>query len=102
MLLDARSRVTLITAPASDGAAVERSLPGPVGALVSLLPLGGDVEGVTTVGLRYPLRDEALTVGPARGLSNVRAGPDARVTVRRGRLLVVETAPSPGGLSSPP
>ena len=28
--------------------------------------------GITTEGLRYPLRDEPLVVGPARGLSNVR------------------------------
>ena len=69
-------------------------------AIVSLLPLGGDVSGITTVGLRYPLRDEPLLTGPARGLSNVRVEPDAAVTVRRGRLLVVETAPVTGGLSS--
>ena len=32
---------------------------GPVGATVSLLPFGGDVEGVTTRALRYPLRGRA-------------------------------------------
>ena len=48
------------------------ALPGAIGAIVSLLPFGGDVAGVTTRGLRYPLRDEALVPGPARGLSNVR------------------------------
>ena len=52
------------------------------------------------MGLRYPLRDEPLVTGPARGLSNVRVAPDAAVTVRRGRLLVVESAPATGGLSS--
>ena len=67
---------------------------------MSLLPLGGDVAGITTVGLRYPLRDEPLVTGPARGLSNVRVAPDAAVTVRRGRLLIVESAPATGGLSS--
>jgi thiamine pyrophosphokinase len=58
---------------------------------VSLLPYGHGVEGVTTEGLAYPLRDEPLPAGPARGLSNVRARDDAAVTVRRGLLLVVET-----------
>ncbi len=91
--LDAGSRVTLIAAPAPSGAAVDRPLPGPIGATLSLLPFGGDVEGITTRGLRYPLLDEPLTVGPARGLSNVRVAPDAGVIVRRGRLLVVEVAP---------
>jgi thiamine pyrophosphokinase len=93
--LDAGARVTLITAPGPDGAFVHRSLAGPVGATLSLLPFGGDVTGITTRGLRYPLRDEALTVGPARGLSNVREAPDAGVTVGGGRLLVVEVAPGP-------
>jgi thiamine pyrophosphokinase len=100
VLLDARSRVTLVSAPGPDGAPVCRLLPGPPGAVVSLLPLGGDVTGITTVGLRYPLRDEPLVTGPARGLSNVRVAADASVTVRRGRLLIVESAPATGGLSS--
>lgn len=46
--------------------------------------------GVTTTGLRYPLRDEALLAGPARGLSNVRDDPLAEIRLRHGRLLVVE------------
>lgn len=99
-LLDGGSRATLVTAPASDGSPVHRALPGPVGATVSLLPLGGDVTGITTTGLRYPLRDEPLRTGPARGLSNVRLAPDASVDVRNGRLLVVETAVTAGGLDS--
>lgn len=100
ILLDARSRSVLVSAPGPDDTPVRRFLPGPPGAVVSLLPLGGDVSGITTVGLRYPLRDEPLVTGPARGLSNVRVVPDAAVTVRRGRLLVVEAAPATGGLSS--
>jgi thiamine pyrophosphokinase len=99
-LLDGGSRASLVTAPGPDGSDVRRMLPGPVGATVSLLPLGGDVTGVTTTGLRYPLRGEPLLTGPTRGLSNVRTGPDAAVTVGRGRLLVVETALPGGGLSS--
>ena len=100
VLLDDRARLSLL-APGPDGAPVTRSLPGPIGATVSLLPFGGDVAGVTTRGLRYPLRDEALVAGPARGLSNVRTGPDAAVTIRGGRLLIVEVA-APRGISSEP
>ncbi len=99
-LLDARSRAILVSAPDPAGAPVRRLLPGPSGVIVSLLPLGGDVTGIMTEGLRYPLRDEPLVTGPARGLSNVRVVPDAAVTVRRGHLLVVESAPATGGLSS--
>ena len=93
-LLDAGTRLDLVAAPGPDGSPVERGLPGPVGGLVSLLPHGGDVTGITTHGLRYPLDDEPLLVGPARGLSNVRTASDAWVRVRDGRLLVVETAPT--------
>lgn len=91
MLLDAAARVTYLRAPASDGSSIERALAGRVGDLVSLLPLGDGVEGVTTRGLLYPLTDEPLPAGPARGLSNVRQVPDASVTVRRGMLLIVES-----------
>lgn len=84
-ILGDRSRVTLITGPNA------LRIKGRKGDLVSLLPLGEDVDGVTTEGLRFPLRHERLEAGPARGLSNVRMTALARVTVARGRLLVVET-----------
>ena len=58
---------------------------------VSLLPLSPTVEGVTTTGLAFPLEDEPLHQGPARGLSNVLTGTMATVTTRAGRLLVVHT-----------
>jgi thiamine pyrophosphokinase len=70
------------------------SIEGAPGDFVSLLPIGGDVEGVTTTGLRFPLHDETLPVGPSRGLSNEVTGAQATVTTRRGRLLVVHTSPS--------
>jgi thiamine pyrophosphokinase len=85
VLLAAETRVTLLTGPADAGFA------GRIGDLVSLLPLGDGVTGVTTTGLAYPLRGEPLFVGPARGLSNVREAASARIAVRTGRLLVVET-----------
>jgi thiamine pyrophosphokinase len=66
-------------------------LAGSAGDLVTLLPFTGPVEGVTTHGLRYPLRGEVLVPGPARGLSNELLGRSARVTTSRGRLLVIHT-----------
>jgi thiamine pyrophosphokinase len=66
-------------------------LEGRPGDYVSLLPVAGDVAGVTTEGLRFPLGDEPLTAGPSRGLSNELVGSSARVTTRRGRLLVIHT-----------
>jgi thiamine pyrophosphokinase len=90
-LIDARSRVTAVRAPDRDGRPVRRALPGRVGDLVSLLPFGIEARGVTTEGLRYPLRGGTLLAGPARGLSNVRLRPDAAVVVGDGILLIVET-----------
>jgi thiamine pyrophosphokinase len=91
-ILDARTRVSLLSAPGPGGTPATRGLPGPVGAVVSLLPFAGDAEGVTTRGLRYPLAGEALRTGPSRGLSNERTAPDAAVSLGRGRLLIVEAA----------
>jgi len=65
-------------------------LEAPPGALVSLLPLGGDAIGVTTVNLRYALHDEPLRFGRSRGLSNVVAAANASVSLERGVLLVIE------------
>ncbi len=90
-LLDARSRISLLRAPSPDGGPGRRSLALDPGAMVSLLPFGGDAEGVTTDGLVYPLSGETLRLGPARGVSNLVARRDASVTLRRGLLLVVES-----------
>jgi thiamine pyrophosphokinase len=90
VLLDERSRVALLRAPGADGEPARRALPGPIGGRVSLLPVGAGVEGATTTGLRYPLDDEPLPYGPARGLSNVRVADDAAVWLRQGLLLIVE------------
>ncbi|MFI5225723.1 MAG: thiamine diphosphokinase [Candidatus Limnocylindrales bacterium] len=85
VVLDATTRVTLLSGP------VGREFAGGTGDVVSLLPLGDGVAGVTTAGLEFPLTDEPLPFGPARGLSNVRTLPVARVSVRHGRLLIVES-----------
>lgn len=88
VLLDDRTRVRLLDASAAP-ARVE--LIGRRDDLVTLLPFGADAEGVTTEGLTWALTDEPLRAGPARGLSNVRSRADARVSLRSGRLLIVET-----------
>ena len=68
------------------------SLRGEVGDLVTLLPIGGDAEGVTAVGLRWPLDAATLPMGRSRGLSNVIVNPDASVFLTDGVLLLVEIA----------
>jgi thiamine pyrophosphokinase len=88
VLLDSTTRIRLLHAGAGP---VMADLAGRAGDLVSLFPFGAGAEGVRTEGLAYPLADEPLAVGPARGLSNVRVGPHALVSLCDGSLLVVET-----------
>jgi thiamine pyrophosphokinase len=90
-LLDATTRVRLLRAPSAGGMPARMELAGAAGDLVSLLPVGGMAEGVTTDGLLYPLAGEDLPPGPARGLSNVRMAPTASVSLRGGTLVIVET-----------
>jgi thiamine pyrophosphokinase len=91
VIVDAPARVRLARAPGQDGGPIAVTLEGRVGDVVTLLPFGTDAEGVRTSGLRFPLRDETLRLGAARGLSNVRLAEDARLELRRGLLLVIET-----------
>ena len=78
-----------------DGAVLIEGQPGDT---VSLIPLGGDAVGVTAVGLEWPLYEDRLRFGLARGVSNVLTAGQARVRVRRGLLLCVLTRqPVDGG-----
>jgi len=60
------------------------------GDLVSVLPLD-TAEGITLSGLQYPLLEETLYGGMARGVSNVLLHPPASVSVRNGLIWVVVT-----------
>ena len=72
----------------------EKALPfALVGDVVSLLPLSERVEGVTTWGLRYALRGEALERASTRGVSNEVSELPAGVRVRAGTLVVLVRRP---------
>lgn len=62
---------------------------GQPGDFVSLIPLDGSVEGITTTGLAYPLANGRLPFGVSRGVSNQLTTPQAIVQVKRGNLLCV-------------
>jgi thiamine pyrophosphokinase len=66
------------------------TLHGPVGDLLSLIPVHGPARGIDTTGLEYPLRDGELLPGSSRGVSNVLRDPAASVTVREGVLMAVQ------------
>jgi thiamine pyrophosphokinase len=62
---------------------------GKAGDLVSLIPWQGEVVGVVTTDLKWPLRDETLYPYKTRGISNEMLGDTAAVQIRSGSLLVV-------------
>ncbi|HJR81647.1 MAG TPA: thiamine diphosphokinase [Anaerolineales bacterium] len=62
---------------------------GRSGDIVSLIPWGGDVSGIQTQGLRWPLNRETLFPEKTRGISNEMLGDVASVSVELGLLLVI-------------
>jgi thiamine pyrophosphokinase len=62
---------------------------GAVGDLVSLIPWQGEVTGVLTTDLKWPLRNEVLYPHKTRGISNEMLGHKAAVQIKSGSLLVV-------------
>ena len=63
------------------------------GILVTLLPLTATAVGIVTEGLRYPLNDESLEAGSARGVSNEIKDECASVSLKEGLLLIIQTQP---------
>jgi len=64
---------------------------GSPGDIVSLIPWGGEVRGVTTSGLRWPLGCETLYPHQTRGISNELLGDTASVSLKSGLLLVIHS-----------
>ncbi len=85
-LLTEKERAWLITA--------ETEIMGQAGDLVSLVSLGGDVKIIRTEGLQWPLRNEVLKFGAARGISNKMTADSATVSLASGKLLCVYTPKS--------
>jgi len=60
-----------------------------IGAIVSLIPLTSEVCGVSTRGLKYPLKDETLYMGETRGISNVFLEENISIHIESGLLFVI-------------
>lgn len=82
-LIDANQEIYLIR---SGQTFQVHGLPGDT---VSLVPIHGEVNGVSTQGLEYPLSDETLDFGATRGVSNVLLERQAEIFVRKGLLLCI-------------
>lgn len=61
------------------------------GSRVSLLPLNGDVHGVTLKGFQYPLANHTINFGSSLGISNRILKDQATVQIRNGVLLSVQS-----------
>ena len=70
----------------------EKVLSYPAGTTISLLPLHGDVKGVTASGFKYPLENATLKYTSSRGVSNVVTSEEGRVSVQSGVLLWIALA----------
>jgi thiamine pyrophosphokinase len=82
-IVDERQEITLLDA------GVKNRIEGDLGDTVSLMSLCGDVEGVITNDLKYPLSDAILSQFSPLGVSNVISGADPWVLFQKGFLLLV-------------
>lgn len=62
---------------------------GEPGDTLSLIPFGGDACGVTASGVRWPLHEADLPLGPSLSISNRLTSTLAEIRLRAGALLVV-------------
>ena len=61
------------------------------GDFVSVLPVRGDAKGVTLEGMKYPLKDADIACFSSLGVSNEIVEDVAKISVKQGVLLVIES-----------
>lgn len=84
-LVDKHNRIRMI----SDSLEIRKA--EQFGSYVSVLPVKGDAKGVTLEGMKYPLMDAEISCFSSLGVSNEIVEPVARVSVKQGDLLVIES-----------
>lgn len=83
-ILDRECEITVINR--------ELTVKGEPGDYLSLFPITAAAEGITTQGLRYPLKKETLYLASTRGLSNELLERSAKITLEKGLLLAVRSS----------
>ena len=68
----------------------ELKIQGSIGQTVSIIPVNGDLEGVKTTGLEYPLNGETLYFSDSRGVSNVMTQNECQIYSEKGIALVIK------------
>lgn len=61
------------------------------GCFISILPIKGDAKGVTLEGMKYPLVNVDVACFSSLGVSNEIVGETAKISVKEGTLLVIES-----------
>lgn len=74
----------------------ELTIKGNKGDNISLIPLYGDVVGVTLENLEYPLNDFTIKKGSSIGISNVMIDNNCRISLKSGYLLVCKSKDNKG------
>ena len=69
----------------------ENIICGKKGDIVSIVPVGGDVYGITTEGLEYTLFNETLEFGKSRGVSNVMTDESCKITIKSGIAMIIKS-----------
>ncbi|MDI6619085.1 MAG: thiamine diphosphokinase [Clostridiales bacterium] len=64
---------------------------GDIGDTLSLIPVGGDVRGIYTEGLKYKLSGRTIAMGSPIGVSNVFTSEKAKVKIESGYLLIIKS-----------
>ncbi len=68
----------------------ENTIYGKKGDIVSIIPITGNLCGVTTKGLDYPLNDETLQFGESRGVSNIMTSDKCTINIKSGFGLIIK------------
>ncbi|MBR3791793.1 MAG: thiamine diphosphokinase [Clostridia bacterium] len=68
----------------------ENTIYGKKGDIVSIIPITGNLCGVTTKGLDYPLNDETLIFGESRGVSNIMTSDKCTISIKSGIGLIIK------------
>ncbi len=64
---------------------------GKRGDIISIIPIGGDLVGISTKNLEYPLENETLYFGEGRGVSNVMEKEICEIEIKSGRGLLIKS-----------
>lgn len=84
-LVDKHNRIRMI------GDSIEINKDKQFGSFVSILPVKGDAKGVTLEGVKYPLENADVASFSSLGVSNEIVDEKAKISVKQGVLLVIES-----------